>query len=166
MRVHHVNLLDQEAAGPGQTELNYLSIVIVVAILLVLCLGFTIWQRYSLSLANKQLEQVKSEVTQLSASATLGKRKDSEQENFIKINHPISWSNLLKEVAHAIPSSVQVSQLAASISPKRILTLEGSTHSLPAIFTLKDNLLKIPDCEDSYISNINQSTFQIECKIR
>lgn len=166
MSIHHVNLLDQEAAGPGQTELDYLSIIIVVAIIIVGCLGFATWQKYNLSVATKQLEQIKLEVAKLSASATFSKQKASEQEDFIKENHPISWSNLLKGVSHAIPPSIQVSQLAANITPKRNLLLEGSTHILPAIFMFKDNLSKLPECEKTSITHLNLSTFQVECQLR
>lgn len=166
MSINHVNLLDQKAAGPGQTELNYLSIIIVVAIIIVGCLGFAAWQKYNLSVATKQLEQIKLEVAKLSTSATSSKQKASEQEDFIKENRPISWSNLLKGVSHAIPPNIQVSQLAASLTPKRNLLLEGSTHMAPAIFVLKDNLSKLPECEKTSITNLNLSTFQMECQIR
>lgn len=166
MSVRHVNLLDQEAAGPGQTELNYLSILIVIGVIIVGCLGFTLWQKYNLSVANKQLSQISSEVAHLNASASSKQKKVADQEALLKTVRPISWSRLLKEVSHAIPASIQVSQVTGTLTEKRHLVISGSTHMIPAIFTLKDSLSKLPACEKASITNINQATFQMECQIQ
>ncbi len=166
MAAKHVNLLDISSAGPSQTELNYLSIVIVSAVVIVGCLGFEFWQRHNLKLAQGQLETVTTEVTKLNESIGSKTKKGSNQDILSKLNHPIFWSNLLKEVTHVIPPAIQLSQITGALTNNRSLVVMGSSSGLPAIFALKNSLLDIPECSQVSVTNLNRSTFQIECQIR
>ena len=166
MTTKHINLLDPESAGPGQTEVDYLWILIAVAVLTIACLSYVGWQRYQLSTFTKQLDQISLEVSKLQASASSEQKIALINDSISKTARPISWSNLLKKISYLTPPAVYISQLTGATSEKRKLVLMGNSKTLPAVFTLKEKLSNLPECEKTSISSLNRMTFQIECQIK
>lgn len=165
MSVNHVNLLDIKPAGPGQTELNYLSILIVLSVIIVGCLAFMFWQKHYFGNIKKQSDFIAVEVAKLNASVNATQKKALNKDILTKLNHPILWSNLLKELARSVPSSIQLSQVTGELKGKRGLVVIGSTHALPAIFLLKNKLSNLQECKKTHVIYLSESTFQIECQI-
>ncbi len=164
--MRHVNFLDGKSAARGQTELNYLSILIVFVVISLGCAGFMLWQRHSIDTLKKQLDSVTTEVNKLSASVSSKHKKESAQDILAQLNHPIAWSRLLKEVALMVPPSIQLSQLTGSLSGTRVLVLKGNMQTAQSIFSLKHSLMNLPECKNASVANLAQSTFQIECQLR
>jgi hypothetical protein len=167
MTTNHVNLLEPEAAGVGHTELNYLSLLIAVVILITGCLSLIGWQKYNLSIFTQRLDQITAEVNLLRVSASSGKKSATSSDALTKKVRPISWAKLLKKISQSTPPSIYLSQLAGAITEKqRTLHLMGNSKTFSAVLMFKDQLAKLPDCEKTTIININRTSFQIECHIK
>ena len=166
MAIRHVNLLDLEASGPGQTELNYLAIIIVMALIACGCAGFAFWKRSQINNLKIQVDALTTEVAQLNAASSSKNKKTADKDIVSQLHNPISWSTLFKKVADTIPSSIHASQLTGSLMSPRALVLIGNTQSAQSVFMLKNKLETIPDCSKVTVTNLTQTTFNIECSIR
>lgn len=166
MAVTHINLPDPKAAGPGQTELNYLSILIVMAVTIVGCCSYILWQKYNLNSVQKELNSLTTEVARLNLTVSSKYKNESGDDVLSKLGHPISWSKLLKKVVDIIPARTRLSQINGSLANPRNLVLVGNTTAPHFAFALKNSLFEFPECEKARVSNLNQSVFQIECQIR
>ena len=94
MTLHHVNLLDQETAGPGPTELNYLSVIIVIAVIIVIFAG----------VANVADEPGAFALSTLGDDVTIGEENEPKRI-IIDVNaateFTISWGRAIEVDEHA-----------------------------------------------------------------
>lgn len=166
MPIIHVNIAEKNQEGIGQTDVNYLSILIVSAIISVACGGFSLWQNHQLKSALKEQDLVGTEVQQLNSLLSSKQQKEISQDMLIKLNQPVLWSSILKQATQKVPASMQLLQVAGSLTGKRALRLIGQSKNLKSIANLKEDLLNVPYFKNSAVQNINQFTFEIECELK
>lgn len=117
---------------------NYLTLLLTVSLMIIGATSYACIQKNNISASESEMLQLVSEVEKLKISHGKGLDPGEVDLGF----SPIQFGSFLEFIFAAIPSSIYLAQVSASILKDRVLSLSGFSNSIQDVIALKSALMR------------------------
>jgi len=134
--MEHINFLEPRRFHWKQTELNYLSMVILFGLFAFFTLSYGVIQRIRMHRLQNEIFISSEQIKHLSSIVT------TSPNTIITAPQGLLWSPLIYEIAEKKSASVILKNLKGSLLGERKLELEGIASRLADVAQLKEKMEK------------------------
>jgi hypothetical protein len=144
----HINFLEPPRFAFGQFnfknfELNYLWMMVILAVIMSFMVVFGLVQRYRVSAMDKKLAVVMAEVRKTSGQtdAKSGVAKATLMDSLMQ---RVVWSPVLNTIANHTPDTISLNYIKGIAGGGRSISLEGSGADVLATVRFEEDLSTLP----------------------